>query len=74
MNYRKEELQRRPRKGVHDGTAWQIYDEQGKRLGEARGNLPRLLDGRVYEITDLACTYRDLDGNLLFSYPLMAED
>ena len=58
----------------HDGTAWQIYDEQGKRLGEAQGNLPRLLDGRVYEITDLACTYRDLDGNLLFSYPLMAED
>ena len=61
---------------------WQFWDENGSAICDKNGEIrartrmenPRLIGGRLYEVGDLACVYRDLEGRLLFSFPIMAED
>lgn len=57
-----------------DGDESVICDVDGTIYARTRMENPRLIGGRLYEVGDLACVYRDPDGALLFSYPIMAED
>ena len=59
---------------LSSGSAWKVYDDEGRQAAAVNGGSFRLVDGGILEIGTLACTYRDRDGTLLFSYPLSAED
>ena len=60
---------------VWDEDAWIAVSETGNQLRiPLRTANPILRGDRIMAVTDRACVYLDLEGNVVFSYPLNAED
>ena len=58
-----------------DGSAWNAVNDAGKllRVPIRCGNLT-FRGERIMAVTNTACIYLDLEGNVVFSWPLDAED
>lgn len=60
---------------VWNGTAWEAVNEAGEvRTVPLRVNTLTPRGDRLMALTDRACVYVDWEGNVLFSYPLDAQD
>ena len=58
-----------------NGKAWDAVNEAGEiRSLPLRTNNLILRGDRIMALTDRACVYTDWEGNILFSYPLDAQD
>ena len=56
-----------------NGGRWEAFGENGASIGTC-GSIPRIIDGRLFETGEFACTFKDCSGTLLFSFPLQSDD
>lgn len=56
---------------IFNGHGFELYSEDGDRLTALQESWATIYDGRILEANDeLFCTYRSLDGEVLFRYPM----
>ena len=56
---------------IFNGHGFELYSEDGDRLTTLQQSWATIYDGRIFEADDeLFCTYRSLDGELLFRFPM----
>lgn len=56
---------------IFNGHGFELYSEDGDRLTTLQQSWATIYDGRIMEASDeLFCTYRSLDGELLFRFPM----
>ena len=55
-------------------NVWQIYGEDGAFLTTTAADAPVILGGLVRELTDTACIYRTLSGEIVFCWPMDTGD
>ena len=56
---------------IFNGHGFELYSEDGDRLTTLQQSWATIYNGRIFEADDeLFCTYRSLDGELLFRFPM----
>lgn len=56
---------------IFNGHGFELYSEDGDRLTTLQQSWVTIYNGRIMEASDeLFCTYRSLDGELLFRFPM----
>ena len=54
---------------VFDEGKWRLFNSKKEQIGSSDTADFRLIDGKLMGVRGMCCTYRSLDGELLFSFP-----
>lgn len=55
-----------------DGT-WLLFNSAMEQVGSSGASYPNVIDGMLINLSGLCCTYKSMDGELLFSFPYQGD-